>query len=100
MAEKTEKPSHLVAHKAHAPRSADDWEVLFEDPENGLIAMIEQAHSLDALEQSTSLALTKLLVHEEERALRAALVGQRMQLGEASQPRRVFVDLGIVLHGA
>ncbi len=97
MAEKTEKPSHLVAHKAHAPRSADDWEVLFEDPENGLIAMIEQAHSLDALEQSTSLALTKLLVHEEERARLedylqhlAAIIAPE---GEARDVEQVRVDI-------
>ncbi|MBC8241116.1 MAG: hypothetical protein ISR50_11420 [Alphaproteobacteria bacterium] len=68
MTENTENPSQSDESKAHAPHSADDWEILFEAPENGLIAMIEQAHSLDALEQSTSLALTKLLVHENEQA--------------------------------
>lgn len=68
MAEKGQKSSHPAEDTAHAPHSAEDWETLFEDPENGLIAMMGQAHSVDALELSTRSALTKLLVHEDERA--------------------------------
>ncbi len=68
MAEKTEKLSHPVENKAHAPHSADDWEILFEDPENGLLAMIEQTPSMDALERCANFALTKLLVHADESA--------------------------------
>ncbi len=67
MAENKKNISHPVENKAHAPHSADDWEILFEDPENGLIAMIAQAQSLDALERGTHSVLTKLLVHEDER---------------------------------
>ena len=66
MAENKQNNSHPNDGKAHTPRSADDWEILFEDPENGLIAMIAQAQSVDALERSTGLASTKLLLHEDE----------------------------------
>ncbi|MDP6875011.1 MAG: hypothetical protein QF521_15915, partial [Alphaproteobacteria bacterium] len=45
---------------AHVLRSAEDWETLFEDPENGLITLIGQAHSVDALVRSTSSLLRKL----------------------------------------
>jgi len=66
MAEKSEKQSKSTDDQAHAPHSADDWEVLFEDPENGLLAMIGQAHSVDALARGTRLALKQLLVHADE----------------------------------
>ena len=40
------------------------------------------------------------LVHELERTLRQGLGRQRMDLGEAGQPRHVLVELRVVLHRA
>jgi hypothetical protein len=100
MTEKSENPSNSTGDQAHAPHSADDWEVLFEDPQNGLIAMIAQAHSLDALARSTRSTLLQLLVHEDERARLAdyerrlaVIVGSDAQAPDIEQARLEIIAL-------
>ena len=43
MAKKPDNYSTATDDRGHAPHSADDWEVLFEDPQNDPIVMIGQA---------------------------------------------------------
>ncbi len=57
---------HAAPDTAHAPHSVADWETLFEDPETGVIAVIRQAHSLEALVLSARTLAHKLLVHDGE----------------------------------
>ena len=54
----------------------------------------------DGLEAADLAEPALQFVHQEERSLGAAFVSKRVQLGEAGQARRVFVDLGVVFHGA
>ncbi|MBT4487982.1 MAG: hypothetical protein HOC72_10615 [Rhodospirillaceae bacterium] len=101
MAENTENPSDSDGNKGHAPHSADDWEILFEDPKNGLISMIEQTHSLDTLERSAAAALTSLLVHEDEHA-RLESYQQRLAAivatdGEAREIEQVRIEVVALL---
>ncbi len=43
MAKKLDNYSTATDDQGHAPHSADDWGVLSEDPQNGLIVMIGEA---------------------------------------------------------
>lgn len=100
MAEKTQNHPRSSAAQAHAPRSADDWETLFEAPKIGLIAVIEEARSLAALDRGTRSTLKKLLVHKDERPQLkgyerqlAAIIARHDEAGDIEQTRQDVIAL-------
>lgn len=51
-----------------------DWETVFEDPEDGLIAMVRQAQSTDIVRDCVSAVVHKLFAREDDATRREALM--------------------------
>ncbi|MCK4939596.1 MAG: hypothetical protein KAR80_04825 [Rhodospirillaceae bacterium] len=48
------------------PEGTTDWDVVFEDPTNGFIAIISQAKTPEALRQTTELVIKKLFTRDDD----------------------------------
>ncbi len=50
------------------PDGVTDWQVVFEDGQSGLIGLVTQARSTDALSQSTAVLIEKLFTRKNDAA--------------------------------
>ncbi len=48
------------------PEGTTDWDVVFEDPTNGFVAIISQAKTPEALQQTTMLIIKKLFTRDDD----------------------------------
>ena len=62
------------------PGGSTDWEVVFEDPETGLIALIAQARSAEALRDCVVVVIKKLFTRETDPPEVERFIGELTQL--------------------
>lgn len=61
-------PAGNISTRPFAPDGTTDWEEVFEDENTGLIPLIGQAHTRDALRAYTIIVLEKLLIRKNDHA--------------------------------
>jgi len=75
--------------KAAWPKTPDgttDWEVVFEDPQAGLISLLSQAQSVDSLKMGATVVIEKLFTRKNDADARTVLIAKLEGIAATGAP--------------